>query len=95
MTPKDILQVHADIERQNKRNVKRWKVEKLHVDLVRRGQFAEARMILRLLRNGYIKMYLDDVSWNVQCALEKIGHPVWYAPNGNTASASIERGRVA
>ena len=95
MTPKDILQVHADIERQNKRNVKRWKVEKLHVDLVRRGQFADARMILRLLRNGYIKMYLDDVSWNVQTALEKIGHPVWYAPNGNTASARIERGRVA
>ena len=89
MALKDMLLVHADIDRQNKENVKRWKVKTLYTSLVRGGQFSEAREILRLLRRGYLKMYLDDVSWNVQTALEGIGFPVRYSRNGVTSEARM------
>ena len=95
MTQKERLAVHAEIVRQNAQNVKRWKVKRLYSAFVRGGQFSEGRMVLRLLRDGLITMRLDDVSWNVQTALEHIGHPVWYSRNGCKAEARLERGRRA
>lgn len=95
MTMQERLKVHADIERQNRENVKRYNIGTLHMTFVRRGQFDEAHMLLRLLRNGVLRMGLDDVSWNVQTALESIKHPVRYSHNGNSAYAYCERGRVA
>ena len=89
MTMKEKLKIHAEIERENRENVKRWKAMELYTKLVRAGQLEEARMILRLLRNGHITLWLGDIDWNVQCALESISFPVWYSRNGNKAEARI------
>lgn len=72
-----------------KARMNRQKVKKLYSTFVRRGYFYEARRLLELLKYGSITLRLDDVSWNVQTALEDSGFSVWYSRNGNTARARI------
>lgn len=92
MTMKERLEVHADIERQNVEHARRHKLKWLYVRLVRRGELEEARLVLRLLRRGYLCMGLGDIDWNVQTALESIGHPVHFSRNGYRAWAYCEGG---
>lgn len=94
MTMKERLDIHSQIEEANEKNVLKWKVKKLYSDFVKGGQYEEAKMILRLLRRGLVKLYLDDASWNIQCAVEKIGCHVWYSRNGNTAEAYLQKART-
>ena len=91
MTTKERLAVHDDIDRQNAEHMKRYKLTLLYTALVRDGSLEEARLVLRLLRRGCLCMGLGDVDWNVQTALEDIGHPVHFSRNGNKAYAYCER----
>ncbi len=61
----------------------------LHRELVRTGCFAEAQIVFKLLRNRKVTLGLDDASWAVERALEKIGCHMWYAGNGNTSVAYL------
>lgn len=89
MTMAERLEMMDEINEANSKRVMRWKVMNLHRDQVKRGEMEEAHMVLRLLRRGMVKLYLDDASWNVQTALEAIGCRISYMRNGYTAIAYI------
>ena len=89
MTIWEKIRVHAEIEQQNRQNVKRWKAKAIYREFVRTGQFFEARSILKLLRNGKVTLGLCDEDWNVQTVLEGAGFRVWFSRNGYQAVAHI------
>lgn len=95
MTMKERLRAHAEIERQNGEHMKRFKLMRLYTVLVHAGELEEARLVLRLLRRGVLRMGLCDTDWNVQCALENIGFPVSFSRDGYSAYAYCERRCVA
>ena len=88
MTMQEKLQIHDEIEKSNDKLARRWKLKNLHHEMVMNGQMWEANVVLRLLRRGHITLWLDDISWNVQTALEDNGFTVIYGRNGNAAYAS-------
>ena len=54
----------------------------MHRDLVRRGEYEEARLILRLLRKGILHLGSNDMaSWNVEIMLQEAGLFPWYSNN--------------
>lgn len=71
------------------RKILRYKVMDVHRALVKEGKLLEARELLRLLRKGYIKLGLDDVSWNVESLCEKLGCKILYNNRGYTAEVRI------
>ena len=87
MTMQEKLQIHEEIEKSNDKLARRWKLKNIHYEMVMNGQMQEAREVLRLLRRGRITLWLDDISWNVQTALENNGFQVIYSRNGNKAYA--------
>lgn len=89
MSMKELIKVHAEIEQQNRKNVKRWKAKEIYRRFIRNGQFFEGREILRLLRNGSVTLWLGDTDWNVQTALEDAGFHIWFSRDGYKAVARI------
>lgn len=89
MTMAEKIRIHEDVEEANAKQIRRWKTQELHREMVKRGEMEEAHMVLRLLRRGMVKLYLDDASWNVQTVLEAIGCRISYMRNGYTAEAYI------
>jgi hypothetical protein len=62
----------------------------LHREFVHNGKFEGARLVLRFLNNGKIKLYLNDADWNVECSLEKIGCCICYNRNGIYSTAILK-----
>ena len=60
----------------------RYKLIIAHQDLVRCNQFEEARLILQLLRNGEVKLGLDQVSLFVEMICEAQGCYVHHQSSG-------------
>ena len=71
------------------KKIRRYKIMDLHRELTRKGQYGAARKVLTLLAEGKVTLRLDDDSWAVESACEKIGCHIWYASNGNRAVAHI------
>lgn len=69
--------------------IRRYKVMEAHIELVRKGAYREARLVLRLLREGKVILWLDDVSWNVESLLEGLGCRIWYDRRGYKVVARI------
>ncbi len=71
------------------KKIKRHKLMDIHRELVRKGEYEVARMLLKLLRYGKVTLWLDDVSWSVERICEELGCHIWYSSNGNKAVAHI------
>lgn len=89
MTSHEIKNLTDEINSRSAAHILVWKVRTLYSSLVKSGALEEAHTVLRLLRRGQVKLYLDDISWSVQCMLEDIGVRVNYSRNGNTATAYL------
>ena len=61
----------------------RSRVMETHINLIRSGNYGEARLVLRLLNNGHIKCGLDDDAFRVESKMEKLGCAVRYSRNYN------------
>lgn len=72
-----------------KRKMLRYKVMEKHIELVRTGKFKQARIIFSLLRNGKVKLGLDDDSYEVEIILENLGCRMSYDRRGYTATAHL------
>lgn len=71
------------------RKIRRYKLMDAHREMVRNGQYRAAKKVLTLLAEGKVTLWLDDDSWAVESACEKIGCHIWYASNGNKAVAHV------
>lgn len=60
-----------------------------HMDLIRKGLYRQAQLVLRALREGKITLWLDDDSWAVENLLEGLGCRIWYDGRGYRAVAHI------
>lgn len=69
--------------------LKRYKLMDEHRSYVRSGKLQEARMLLRFLSTGYIRLGFDDVSWKVEQALESCGFHISVNPRSGMASCSV------
>ena len=65
----------------------RYRIFEAHAQCIRKGQYSEARKILRMLNEGKIVLRLDDTSWAVQAMLEAIGCSISYSVDGRRAWA--------
>ena len=59
------------------------------MEWVRVGKLVEARDLLILLRLGYIRLGLEDTSYEVECFLENIGLVPRYSRNCNIATFGL------
>ena len=60
-----------------------------HMELVRSGNYVEAKNLLILLRKGQIRLGLGDADFNTECFLESIDCPVNYSRTGYSATFRI------
>lgn len=60
-----------------------------HARLVKAGNYEEARMLFRFLRNNYISLGLDDVSTCIELYLTSIGLNPIYSRNYMRASFAL------
>ena len=68
------------------KKIRRYKLMDAHRELVRKGLYRQAQLVLRLLRDG---LWLDDDSWAVESLCEGLGCHIWYSGNGNRAVAHV------
>ena len=66
-------------------------IKVLHWIFFCQGKYEEAHIVLRFLRNGSVRLGLDDASWNVEQELEKLGCVITYSRNYNVATAYLRR----
>lgn len=71
------------------KNIRKYKVIEKHIELTKTGNYAAARNLLWLLRNGYVKIGLGDTDWETESFLESIDCPVFYGRSGYTATFRI------
>lgn len=71
------------------KKIRRYKLMDIHRELIRTGKFQEARLILKLLRKGSIKLYLSDMDFSVECICEDLGCRINYGRNGYTATVIL------
>ena len=71
------------------KKILRYKLMDAHRNLIKEGDFLEAKEILRLLRNGRNILGLDDVSWRVEELCEELGCRINYRSRGYTAEVRI------
>ena len=64
-----------------KQKIRRFKVIELQMRFFRLGMYDEARLVLHLLRNGSIRLGLDDSSARVEIGLEECGLRAYYYRN--------------
>ena len=72
-----------------KKKLRKYKLMELHEKLVKTGRFAEAKIILRLLRTGSVTLGLSDVDRSTEKLLEDSGCPVSYSYWGSGATFRI------
>lgn len=60
-----------------------------HMELIRKGLYRQAQLVLRALREGKVTLWLDDDSWAVESLLEGLGCRIWYDGKGYRAVAHI------
>lgn len=72
-----------------KKNIRKYKIMEKHMELVKIGEFEQARNLMILLRKGKINLGLNDTDFYTECFLEKIGCPVWYTRQGYGATFRI------
>ena len=72
-----------------KRKMRRYKLMEKHMELVRKGQYGAARVLMKLLKDNRVTLWLDDDSWTVELICEKAGCRIWYEKNGNRAVAHL------
>ena len=66
------------------------KLKVLHWIFFCEGKLEEAKLVLRLLRNGIVNLGLDDVSANVEVELETLGLKARYSRNYGIATYRLE-----
>ncbi len=71
------------------KKIRRYKLMDAHRELVRKGLYRQAQLVLRLLREGKVTLWLDDDSWAVESLCEGLGCRIWYSGNGNKAVAHV------
>lgn len=71
----------------------KYRVMETHINLVRRGNYGEARLVLRLLNNGHIKCGLDDDAFRVEGRMEALGCAVRYSRNYNFSTVYLTVGK--
>lgn len=71
------------------KKLRRYKIMEAHMDLIRKGLYRQAQLVLRALREGKITLWLDDDSWAVENLLEGLGCRIWYDGRGYRAVAHI------
>lgn len=71
------------------KKIRRYKIMEAHTELIRKGLYRQAQLVLRALREGKVTLWLDDDSWAVESLLEGLGCHVWYDSRGNRAVAHI------
>ena len=89
MTITEKLHLAEEIERTNRERIRKHRTKKLHAEMIRSGKFEEAHLVLRFLRNGMVRLGLDDADWDVQCELEQIGYKTHSSRNGSTATVYL------
>ena len=70
-------------------NLIKYRLMDKHIELVNKGEFRVASMILRLLRDKRVTCYLDDISYQVEMICEKCNCRIWYSNDGNRAVVHI------
>ena len=87
--------MHVAIVEEAERKLIAWKAKKLvaefHPLFVREGSYDEAWLLLKLLRNGTIRLGLDDASNRVELLLENLGFKARYSRNYVVAEYSLSR----
>lgn len=71
------------------KKIRRYKLMDAHRDLIRKGEYRAAQLVLRLLRDTKVTLWLDDDSWVVESLCEGMGCRIWYDRNGYKAVAHI------
>lgn len=71
------------------KKIRRYKLMGAHRDLVKKGLFRQAQLVLRLLRDGKVTLWLDDDSYAVEMLCEEMGCRIWYDSRGNRAVAHV------
>lgn len=70
----------------------RYRVMETHIILVRTGNYGEARLVLRLLNHGSVKLGLDDDAFRVEGRMEALGCAVRYSRNYNYSTVYLVPG---
>lgn len=69
--------------------IRRYKLMDVHRELIRKGLYKRAWLVLRALTEGKVNLGLDDDSWAVESLLERLGCHIWYDSRGNRATAYV------
>ena len=71
------------------KKIRRYKIMDAHRELIRKGLYRQAQLVLRCLIEGKVTLWLDDDSWAVESLLEGLGCRIWYDSRGNRAVAHL------
>lgn len=71
------------------KKIRRYKLMDMHRDMVRSGNLRAAKILLKMLRDGKVSLGLDDDSYTVETACEKVGCYIYYDRRGYTAVAHL------
>jgi phage gp36-like protein len=71
------------------KKIRRYKLMDAHRDLTRRGKYGQAKLVLRLLKNGKVRLGLDDDSCAVEIICEGLGCRINYGRGYYSATAII------
>lgn len=71
------------------KKIRRYKLMDAHRELIRKGSYRQAKLVLKLLRDGKVTLWLDNDSWEVESLCEGLGCRIWYSRNGNQAVAHV------
>lgn len=80
---------HRRVKDMLEKKIRRYKLMDAHRELVRQGKLLEAREVLRLLRNGRVKLGLGNVDWNVESLCEELGCRIRYSSRGYSAEVRL------
>lgn len=61
------------------RKIRRYKLMDAHRGLVRQGRFLEAKLVLKLLRQGRVNLGFGDSDWGVEKLCENVGCHISYS----------------
>lgn len=76
-----------------KNKLLKYRVMETHINLIRRGNYGEAKLVLRLLNNGHIRCGLDDDAFRVESMMETLGCAVRYSRNYNFSTVYLTAGK--
>ena len=71
------------------KNIRRYKLMEIHMNMVKSGQYDVARLILKLIRQGEIHLGLRNTDFAVEVALENAGVHITYSRGYSSAYAHL------